>query len=116
MRHFKGEHPGTPMQDDGPTYGVGAGGRPLWTESDRDAERIRALLRRARHTDMDGPEGFIVMDARDGVFLVTCTDPGPAAAAEVAAYRTVLSRAGMSVQRQPGDDHTLRIRLTPAVP
>jgi hypothetical protein len=116
VQHFKGEHPGTPIQDDGPTYGLGAGGRPLWTESDRDAERIRALLRRARRADVDGPEDFIVTGVRDGVFLVTCTDPGPAAAAKVAACGAALSRAGMSVQRPPGDDHTLRIRLTPAVP
>ncbi|MEV4085200.1 hypothetical protein AB0J43_33540, partial [Nonomuraea fuscirosea] len=47
--HFQAQHPGTPMRYE-PAYGIGAGGRPLTSERDRDAERIRAVLRRA-----DGP-------------------------------------------------------------
>jgi hypothetical protein len=34
---------------DRPEFGYGKGGRPLWSLRDRDAEQIRAVLRRAGH-------------------------------------------------------------------
>ena len=97
------------MQDDGPTYGLGAGGRPLWTVRDRDAERIRALLRRSWHTGSDGArDGFAVTGGDDGVFLVTFT-----AESEARACVSALTSAGLSVDEpRPGDHRTLRVRLT----
>ncbi|MFG1694356.1 hypothetical protein [Nonomuraea sp. NPDC049309] len=101
-----GGHPGTPMQDDGPAYGLGAGGRPLWSERDRDAERIRALLRRA------GCGGFIVSSDEAGVFLVRCVDPYPVAVGRIGVAARVLTRAGMTVAPRGGDTRTLRVRVT----
>lgn len=101
-----GGHPGTPMQDDGPTYGVGAGGRPLWSERDRDSERIHALLRRA------GCAGFIVSAGDAGLFLVTCTDPYPVATGRIVACVQALTRAGMAVAPLVGDSRTLQVRVT----
>jgi hypothetical protein len=97
------------MQDHGPTYGLGAGGRPLWTVRDRDAERIRALLRRSWHTGSDGArDGFAVTGGDDGVFLVTFT-----AESEARACASALTSAGLSVDEpRPGDHRTLRVRLT----
>jgi hypothetical protein len=35
------------MSDERPAFGYGQGQRPLWSERDRDAERVRDILRGA---------------------------------------------------------------------
>ncbi|MEO3789449.1 hypothetical protein ABGB14_04510 [Nonomuraea sp. B10E15] len=108
--------PGIPKPDEGPTYGRGTGGRPLWSERDRDAERIRALLRRSGCAATGGADGFAVEGGHDGVFLVTFAERYPPAGDGLGACVRALVRAGMSVERQPGDGRALRVRTRGALP
>ncbi|TDE54678.1 hypothetical protein E1295_14210 [Nonomuraea mesophila] len=105
--------PGTPKPDEGPTYGRGSGGRPLWSERDRDAERIGAVLRRSGCAATGGGDGFAVEGGHDGVFLVTFAERHLPAAGGMEACVRALVRAGMSAEPQPGDARTLRVRTRP---
>ncbi|MDP9869122.1 MULTISPECIES: hypothetical protein [Streptosporangium] len=54
------------MSDDKPESGYGAGGRPLWTARDRDAEVIRTVLRKAGYRvepDADGDQVLLVRES-----------------------------------------------------
>ncbi|GAA1683957.1 hypothetical protein GCM10009733_095510 [Nonomuraea maheshkhaliensis] len=122
--HFQACHPGTPMRYE-PAYGIGAGGRPLTSERDRDAERIRAVLRR-----VDGPrpaeaeerydraagecydDTVTVTGGDDGVYVVTCADAYAAGPARMGARVSALARAGMTADPRP--DGVLHVRVTPA--
>ncbi|MFI6798180.1 hypothetical protein [Streptosporangium canum] len=63
------------MSDDGPRFGYGRGRRPLWSERDRDAERVRDALRRAGLAEFgDDWDGFVVEGGReDQPFAVAFT-------------------------------------------
>ncbi|MEU5869161.1 hypothetical protein OIE67_20085 [Nonomuraea fuscirosea] len=73
------------MSDDKPEFGYGAGGRPLWTARDRDAEVIRTVLRKAgRREFSERHGGFVVEGGGDGrPFHVACADDGEASAQEL---------------------------------
>jgi hypothetical protein len=86
----------------------------LVTVRDRDAEQIRAVLRRARHRELtERQDGFVVEGGGGGTpFLVACTGENSAAAAEVAAYAQVLAAAGFQVTSDPYDDLCVRCWIT----
>jgi hypothetical protein len=50
------------MSDNKPEFGYGAGGRPLWTARDRDAEAIRAVLRTAGRREFSQHRGGFVVE------------------------------------------------------
>jgi hypothetical protein len=53
------------MSDEGPEFGYGQGRRPLWNERDRDAERVRDILRGAGLAEFsDTRPGFVVEGGR----------------------------------------------------
>ncbi|WP_156056133.1 hypothetical protein [Streptosporangium roseum] len=64
------------MSDDDPQFGYGAGGRPLWTVRDRDAEVIRTVLRKAGSREFSERHGgFVVEGGQDGApFAIACAD------------------------------------------
>ncbi|MEV5890222.1 hypothetical protein [Nonomuraea fuscirosea] len=118
--HFQACQPGTPMRYE-PAYGIGAGGRPLTSERDRDAERIRAVLRRVdgprpaeeRHDRAAGERHDVtVTGGDDGVYVVTCADAYAAGPARMRAHVVALTRAGMTADPRPGG--VLHVRVTPA--
>ncbi|MEV6982152.1 hypothetical protein AB0M95_12945 [Sphaerisporangium sp. NPDC051017] len=65
------------MSDDEPKFGYGLGQRPLWSERDRDAERVRDALRGAGLVELsDGRNGFVVEGGGMGQpFLVAFAGP-----------------------------------------
>ncbi|MER6951000.1 hypothetical protein ABT294_44000 [Nonomuraea sp. NPDC000554] len=71
------------------SLGYGQGRRPLWSERNRDAERVRDILRGAGLVEFgDTRPGFVIGGGRVSTsFLVAYTGPGRDAAMEVAAYR-----------------------------
>lgn len=89
--------------------------QPLWSARDRDAEAIRALLRKAGHRGFSDTRGFAVEGANsseDGAepFRVSCADSDDAfAAAELAAYVGVLRGAGYAVTADPDDEEILEV-------
>jgi hypothetical protein len=109
--HFQAQHPGTPMRYE-PAYGMGAGGRPLTSERDRDAERIRAVLRRADGPGAAGERHEVtVTGGDDGVHVVTCADAYTRMPARMSAHVTALTRAGMTAEVRP--DGVLHVRVAP---
>lgn len=95
----------------------------MWSVRDRDAEAIRALLRKGGHrefTDLHG--GFAVEGANSSLnggepFLVGCADGDDAfAAAELAAYIELLRGAGYAVTVDPDDEEILEVRPPAAAP
>ncbi|MGW4412381.1 hypothetical protein ACWEJ6_50875 [Nonomuraea sp. NPDC004702] len=98
------------MGDDKPEFGYGAGGRPLWTVRDRDAEVIRMVLRKAgRREFSERRDGFVVEGGEDGApFLVACTDDAEVSMQELPRYEAALLKAGYRVEPDPGDDQVLR--------
>ncbi|MDF2706437.1 MAG: hypothetical protein K0R62_2089 [Nonomuraea muscovyensis] len=97
------------MSDDGPQLGCGAGGRPLWTVRDRDAEVIRTVLRKAGSREFSERHGgFVVEGGQDGApFAIACADDADIAVRELARYEEALRKAGYRLQRDPDDDQTL---------
>ncbi|MFF4779041.1 hypothetical protein ACFY05_40080 [Microtetraspora fusca] len=97
------------MSDDDPQFGYGAGGRPLWTVRDRDAEVIRTVLRKAgsrKFSERHG--GFVVEGGQDGApFAIACADDADIAVRELARYKEALRKVGYRLQRDPDDDQTL---------
>ncbi|MFB4299613.1 hypothetical protein [Actinomadura sp. NTSP31] len=93
------------------------------TSRDRDAEMIRAVLRKSGHPEFSRPgDGFYVDGGYDGTpFLVSCacrTRPRRLSpAAEVASYITTLTAAGMHVEPQTGPDASpLVLQVRPGIP
>lgn len=109
------------MGDDAerPEFGYGKGGRPLWTVRDRDAERIREVLRRGGHREFsERSDGFVVEGANaslDGTepFSVTCTDESLLAASELDRCSALLRGAGFHVVADPDDDQVLEVWPAP---
>ncbi|MBB5782025.1 hypothetical protein [Nonomuraea jabiensis] len=100
------------MSDDEPEFGYGAGGRPLWSVRDRDAEGIRTVLRKAgRREFSERHDGFVVEGGGDGApFLVACTEEARGSAPELMRYRVDLVKAGYRVEPDPDDDQVLLVR------
>jgi hypothetical protein len=101
-------HPGKP-----PFYGFGAGDRPLWTARDRDAERIRGVLRDANCQESgEGGEGFVVEGGNGPYpFFVACNIDNPVkAATELTKYEETLAKAGFRVKKDPSTEHVLQVR------
>jgi hypothetical protein len=98
------------MSDDEPEFGYGKGDRPLWTVRDRDAERIRDVLRRAGRKEFGVGGGFAV-ESGGGAnpFLVACAGDPKQAAAELPQYEAALRKAGFRVEPEPEDDQTLQV-------
>jgi hypothetical protein len=97
---------------DQPPYGYGKHGRPLWSERDRDAEAIRAVLRRAgcrEFTELHG--GFAVEGGHQAgePFYVACADD-TAHAGDLARYRPALEAAGYQVTDDPTREDGLLVR------
>jgi hypothetical protein len=101
------------MREERPEFGYGQGRRPLWSEPDRDAERVRDILRGAGLVEFgDTRPGFVVEGGRASTpFLVAYAGPGRDAAMEVAAYSRALTGAGLRVEPDADDDQTLRVWL-----
>jgi hypothetical protein len=101
--------------DEHPAFGYGAHGRPLWSARDRDAEAIRALLRRAGHREFSERRGGFAVEganaSQDGPepFSVTCTDDKLLAAGELGRYSALLRGAGYRVLADPQDDEVLEV-------
>jgi hypothetical protein len=87
-----------------PRYG--RGGRPLWTERDRDAENIRKVLRRDGRREwgkrFGRHRGGFVVEGDGKPFYVACAADDVLdkldTAAEVAACTCALTRAGYRVE------------------
>ncbi|GAA0826808.1 hypothetical protein ACFQVD_11485 [Streptosporangium amethystogenes subsp. fukuiense] len=99
------------MSDDKPEFGYGAGGRPLWTARDRDAEIIRAVLRKAGHREFSERHGGFVVEGGSGgrSFQVACADDAETSALELARYSDDLRTAGYRVEPDAGDDQVLLV-------
>ncbi|MEU4165136.1 MULTISPECIES: hypothetical protein [Micromonosporaceae] len=98
-----------------PRYGYGRGGRPLWSSRDRDAEKLRKVLRQAGLRDFDERhlDGFAVEGAnasQDGPepFIVTYCDT-VGVPETTARYRAILERAGYQVEPDPLDERALLV-------
>ena len=95
------------QHDDGtPAYGYGAGGRPLHSVNDRDAEQLRELLRSggcAEFGEVDG--GFVVEHPGVGPMLLVHTGQSRAerAAAEQE-YARLLDQAGYRFEQDATGD------------
>ncbi|MET8160581.1 hypothetical protein ABZT47_29845 [Sphaerisporangium sp. NPDC005289] len=100
------------MSDGKPAFGHGAGGRPLWTARDRDAEVIRTVLRKAGCREFSERHGgFVVEGGGDGKpFQVPCADDAKASALELARCSDDLRKAGYRVVAEAGDDQVLLVR------
>ncbi|MEU9019808.1 hypothetical protein [Actinomadura sp. NPDC048394] len=100
----------TEQVEDLPAFGYGRWRQPLRTRRDRDAETIREVLRNAGRPEFGHPgDGFFVDGGRDGEpFLVACASRARrrtlSPAAEIAAYTTALTTAGMRVEPPTGPD------------
>jgi hypothetical protein len=100
----------TEQVGDVPPFGYGRWREPLRTRRDRDAERIRQVLRNAGRPEFRHPgDGFFVDGGHAGEpFLVACASRARrrtlSPAAEIAAYTTALTAAGMRVEPQTGPD------------
>jgi hypothetical protein len=98
-----------------PAFVDGAQDRPLWSVCDRDAEAIRALLRRAGHREFSERRGGFAVEganaSQDGPepFSVTCTDDKLLAAGELGRYSALLRGAGYRVLADPEDDEVLEV-------
>lgn len=99
------------MSDDEPKFGYGLGRRPLWSEHDRDAERVRDALRGAELVEFsDGRNGFVVEGGGTGQpFLVAFTGLANGAREQVGACAVALRSAGMRVEPDSGDDQSLLV-------
>jgi hypothetical protein len=101
--------------DERPAFGYGKHGRPLWSVRDRDAETIRALLRRAGHREFSERRGGFAVEganaSQDGPepFSVTCTDDKLLAGGELSRYSALLRGAGYRVLADPQDDEVLEV-------
>jgi hypothetical protein len=103
-------------EKDGPRFGYGAGARPLWTERDRDAEKIRIVLRDAGHREYgDWRDGFVVEGGNsEDPFFVGCTFADDAdAAKERIGYLRGLNAAGYHVTADRNDERILQVRSKP---
>lgn len=98
------------MNNDKPEFGYGKGRRPLWTVRDRDAERIRGVLRKAGHREWSLRHGgFTVEGGQAGApFLIACADDWAVSAAELSRYATALLAAGYQAVPDPDDDQVLQ--------
>ena len=93
-----------------PTFGHGEHARPLWTKRDRDAEEIRAVLRRSGYREFTGRHGgFVVEAGRGDGFLVVCAETARRAVNEVPRYASALTAAGYQAAPDPDDDQVLRV-------
>lgn len=99
------------MGDDEPRFGYGQGRRPLWSERDRDAERIRDALRAAGLMEFsDGRAGFVVEGVgAERPFLVAFARPASGAGDQVVAYAAALRAAGMRGEPDSDDEQTLLV-------
>ncbi|MGN9789165.1 hypothetical protein ACTMTF_47785 [Nonomuraea sp. ZG12] len=97
------------MGDDEPRFGYGQGRRPLWSERDRDAERVRDALRAAGLMEFsDSRAGFVVEGGGAGrPFLVAFAGSASGAGEQVAAYAAALRAVGMRVEPDSDDEQTL---------
>lgn len=92
-------HPG---RDAVPAFGTGGHGRPLWTEQDQAAERVRAALREAGFAEFtDAQPGFAVEGGEP--ILVAGLD------GRVGEYRAAIEQAGFAVTPDPSDPLLLRV-------
>ncbi len=100
------------MGDDKPEFGYGAGGRPLWTAWDRDAEVIRTVLRKAGRREFSERHGGFVVEGGGGgrPFQVACADDAEAPAQELAQYSDDLRKAGYRVEPDADDVQVLLVR------
>lgn len=95
---------------DVPAYGYGRWREPLRTRRDRDAETIRKVLRKAGRPEFGHPgDGFFVDGGyAGGPFLVACASRARrrtlSPAAEMTAYITALTAAGMRVEPRTDPD------------
>jgi hypothetical protein len=96
---------------DQPPHGYGKYDRPLWTDRDRDAEAIRAVLRGAGCREFsESHGGFAVEGGHDGEpFAVACADDD-AHVGDLARYRPALEAAGYQVSDDPFRDDGLLAR------
>lgn len=100
---------GRRQRDEEPEFGYGRRGRPLWTVRDRDAERVRKVLRWARCREFsDRRGGFVVEGGEDdGPFAVACASESLAGRGEVERYALALGAAGYHVEPDEEDDASL---------
>jgi hypothetical protein len=93
-----------------PEFGFGVGPRPLWTERDRDAERIRIILRDAGCSEFGSRRGGFVVEGGNP-FLVACAlfEDASAVAKEIKTYTEALTAAGFRVAPLPGLDDGLKV-------
>ncbi|MEU6744391.1 hypothetical protein [Streptosporangium sandarakinum] len=102
------------MGDDRPAFGYGAGGRPLGTARDRDAEVIRAMLRKAGRREFSERHGRFIEGGGDGrPFQAACSDDAEAPARELTRYQAALPAAGYHAEPDPDDDQVLLARGRP---
>ncbi|WP_433381402.1 hypothetical protein [Streptosporangium sp. CA-115845] len=101
------------MSDDEPKFGYGLGRRPLWSERDRDAERVRDTLRGTGLMEFsDGRNDFVVEGGGTGQpFLVAFTGLTNGAREQVGTYAVALRSAGMRVEPDSDDDQNLQVWL-----
>jgi hypothetical protein len=88
--------------------------RPLWTARDRNAEKIRIILRDAGHKEYsERHDGFVVEGGDSGEpFLVACTGIDEAwIGRKTVAYIRSLKLAGFEVKQDPDDSGILQVRL-----
>lgn len=93
-----------------PPYGFGYGARPLWSEQDRRAEQVRAVLRAAGLPGADEhPAGFTVHTTDDrSRFVVTCHDHHNAVDI-LARYHEALHAGGFGARADPDDVHRILV-------
>jgi 2-polyprenyl-6-methoxyphenol hydroxylase-like FAD-dependent oxidoreductase len=88
-----------------PAYGHGGHGRPLWTENDERAERVRAALRAAGFAEFTDEQAGFAVEGGDPV-LVAGLD------GRAGEYVATISAAGFRVSPDPDDP--LLLRAVPA--
>ena len=92
-------------ESDQPAFGYGAHERPLWTEDDAHAERIRAALRSAGFPEFTGEQAGFAVEGGAPILIAGLDG-------RVAEYPDVIAAAGYKVEADPGDP--LLIRAEPA--
>ncbi|MEU0484038.1 hypothetical protein ABZ260_33250 [Streptosporangium sp. NPDC006013] len=99
------------MSGDEPRFGYGRGRRPLWSERDRDAERVRDALRGAGLAEFgEDQDGFVVESGETGQpFAVAFTGPEVDAEEEFRTYTAGLRSAGMRAEQDPDDSQALQV-------